>query len=91
MIACFLLSSQCQCLILNLSPIMATKQFIGESPYVNNKQRSHPQTDFKYQEYSDNVTAANSGSATAPAPPVKLAIFGLGRAGKEFTIKEGFL
>ena len=58
---------------------------MGESPYVNNKLRSHPESDFKYQEYSDNVAVANSSSASAPPPPVKLAIFGLGRAGKNFS------
>jgi len=56
---------------------MATKKYAGESPYVNNASRHHHESDYKYQEYTENV-ACNAASLGAS---VKLAIFGLGRAG----------
>ena len=56
---------------------MATKQFIGASPYVDNDKRRHDPSDFRYQEYTENVSCDLSNVGA----PISLAIFGLGRAG----------
>ena len=40
---------------------MATKKYAGESPYVNNSSRHHHESDYKYQEYTENV-ACNAAS-----------------------------
>jgi len=56
---------------------MATVKFLAESPYINNSSRKHDDSDYKYQEYTENVSCKQLSSSQ----PVRLAIFGLGRAG----------
>ena len=55
---------------------MATVKYIGESPFSGAAARRHPSPDYKYQTYTENLACLSAISA-----PVRLAIFGLGRAG----------
>jgi len=55
---------------------MATLKFKAKSPFEENSARRHDVTDYKYQNYTENVSAQNKSGA-----PVNVAIFGLGRAG----------
>lgn len=56
---------------------MATVKFIGESPFAGINTRTHHESDFRYCQYEENLSCS---SGAAPST-VKLAIFGLGRAG----------
>ena len=56
---------------------MATVKYIGESPFSGAAARRHPSSDYKYQTYTENLASHLS----AISAPVRLAIFGLGRAG----------
>ena len=56
---------------------MATVKYIGESPFEGVEGRHHHESDYKYQTYTENIACDVSSSSS----PVRLAIFGLGRAG----------
>ena len=56
---------------------MATAKYVGESPFEKMRQRRHHDSDYKYQTYTENIACDVSSSSS----PVRLAIFGLGRAG----------
>ena len=56
---------------------MATVKYIGESPFEGVAGRRHHESDYKYQTYTENVAC----DVSSVAAPVRLAIFGLGRAG----------
>ena len=56
---------------------MATAKYVGESPFEKSQQRRHHGSDYKYQTYTENLASDISSTS----PPVRLAIFGLGRAG----------
>lgn len=56
---------------------MATKNFSGPSPYTFKP--SYPEDDYLYTEYVNNVTT--NYQSKSQAPPVTVAVFGLGRAG----------
>ena len=62
---------------LSVVTIMATVKYMGESPFEGAAGRRHHSSDYKYQTYTENV-ACDVSSISAP---VRLAIFGLGRAG----------
>jgi len=56
---------------------MATVQFTSASPYQGIATRTHHASDYKYEAYNRAVAVAGGPAA----PPVRLAVFGLGRAG----------
>merc|ERR1712123_85265 len=57
---------------------MATKKFVGASPFVGINERGADGSDFKYQRY---CKYAGTGQDEVLSSPIVLALFGLGRAG----------
>lgn len=61
---------------------MATAKFKQESPFLGINDRLHHSSDWKYDNYLQGLAAAlQSSSDVGSDPVVKLALFGLGRAG----------
>ena len=59
--------------------VMATGKFKTSSPFEGLGDRHHHPTDFKYQQYLDGQ--CNDGKEVKTAKVVKMALFGIGRAG----------